>query len=79
MKLKEELKRMRTAAFWNDVRYWSAIKWTGKLRQPIACEDWLPMLTSLVVGIILFVVIVFILAYIKEFMHGTLLVSAMLS
>jgi len=61
MRFKDELKRMRTVAFWKEVRYWSAIKWSGKLNQPISSEDWLPILTSIAVGIILLLAIVIIL------------------
>ena len=39
--------RMEIKAFWKEVSYWSAIKWSGKKTQPIAKEDWLPILTSL--------------------------------
>lgn len=61
MRFMDEFKRMLTVAFWKEVRYWSSIKWSGKLSQPISSVDWLPIMTSIVVGIILLLVIVIVL------------------
>ena len=61
MKLIAELKRMKTITFWKQVGYWCALKSSGKKRQPISDEDWLPILTSFVIGVIILILIRFIL------------------
>ena len=58
MQIKRELKRLGTVEFWKNVRYWSAIKWTGKLTQPIPEEEWLPIIVSVLSGLVLLSAIV---------------------
>ncbi|MDI6741491.1 MAG: hypothetical protein QMD11_02035 [Smithella sp.] len=60
MSIIEEFKRMKTTEFWKRVRYWSAIKWTGKKTETVAPEDWLPILTSALIGFIFIIIFVFI-------------------
>ena len=66
MRFIDEFKRMRTRAFWERVSYWCAIKWSGKKREPIPSDDWLPILTSFAIGVILLL----ILLTIRRFISG---------
>jgi hypothetical protein len=60
MKIFDEFKRVRTKEFWKEVLYWSSIKWSGKKTQPIAEKDWLPILTSALLGVLLILLITLI-------------------
>ncbi len=60
MKLFDELKRVRTREFWKEVFFWSSIKWSGKKTLPIAGKDWLPILTSVLIGVLSVILIILI-------------------
>lgn len=59
MKILDELKRIKTKEFWGEVFYWSVIKWSGKKTQPIADKDWLPILTSALLGFLFIILVIF--------------------
>ena len=60
MSFVDEIKRMKTAVFWKRVGYWCSIKWSGRKTSPIQKEDWLPILTSIGIGIILIIIFLII-------------------
>ena len=60
MNIVHELKRMKTRDFWKQVGYWSAVKWSGKKNQPISNEDWLPILMSICIGVIILTIFLLI-------------------
>jgi sensor c-di-GMP phosphodiesterase-like protein len=63
MSIIEEFKRMKTSEFWKQVKYWSVIKWPPpkKFSEPIARDEWLPIIVSALIGVILVIVSIFIL------------------
>ena len=66
MQIMDELKRMLTKEFWKQVGYWSAIKWTGKKTETVEKEDWLPILTSAAIGILIIIGLILISKYIFQ-------------
>jgi hypothetical protein len=65
MRIIEEFKRMKSIEFWRQVIYWTIPKWPGlprrrKLTESVQKEDWLPILTSVAIGIIFLIILLFI-------------------
>ncbi len=60
MSLSNEIKRIPTKEFWKRVGYWSALKWSGKKRDPISSDDWLPIMTSVLIGALLLFIFLWI-------------------
>jgi len=69
MSIIEEFKRMKTIEFWRQVWYWSVPKFPWqkkrKLTDSVQKEDWLPILTSVFIGVVLLIIILIILGKIK--------------
>jgi hypothetical protein len=53
MNMLNEIKRIVTKDFWKRVLYWSALKWSRNKNQPISPEDWFPIVTCALLGILL--------------------------
>lgn len=60
IKIFAELSRVKTKEFWKEVLYWSSIKCSGKKTQPIVGKDWLPILTSALLGVLSLILITLI-------------------
>jgi uncharacterized membrane protein len=59
MRIIEEFKRMKTIEFWQQVKYWSVPKWSTrkKFSDPVRKENWLPIITSTIMGVMLVIII----------------------